>query len=319
MKILVNGCTGTLGSELSQALKEKFSDAEVIEVTHSQLDFSIYPDLLEYMMQEEQNGHIDYVVNCAAVVNTVGIESTFDIRNKSFAANVLIPKYLSAICHKLKSKLIHFSTDFVFSEYSEKAVGGKYDEFPVNIYGCQKLLGEMYIKENMDPSEYSVFRVGWIYGCKTKKSFIHKFLKNAVNVKRTCKKEPPIAKVVSDQVSTPTSVKFIVSGVIEAISTGKMCGIASLCPKGVVTKHAYAVKILENVKSIYGYDWFDNVVVEKAETRQEDIAYPLDSRLEEFDSNDFYQGIKMTWEQDLEMYMKDHEAEFREFIEDLIA
>lgn len=316
MKILVLGSTGTLGSELVCRLREKFAQHEVIEVTHSQVDFSDFKAAEKYIKKEDSKGKIGYIVNCAALVNMVGTESTFDVRNKSFKANVLIPKYLAFLSKKYDIKLIHFSTDFVFSEHSEKSIENEYDEFPVSIYGYHKLLGEMYIEKYLDVSEFLCFRVGWIYGYKTKRSFIHKFLKNIVDTqKRTGKKDCDVT-VVADQISTPTSVQFICDGVVDAIHLGFMGGVNALCPKGSVTKYNYAVKILEMVKQLYGIDAFDDVKIVKTETHQNDIAYPLDSRLEKHCKKCMITNV--TWQKDLKEYMTMYSAEFKNFIEDIL-
>jgi dTDP-4-dehydrorhamnose reductase len=174
----------------------------------------------------------------------------------------------------------------------------------------------MYIEKYLDSAQFTCFRVGWIYGHKTKRSFIHKFLKNIVDTQKRVGKNDCDITVVSDQISTPTSVKFICDAVIHSISIGFMSGVVSLCPKGSVTKYNYALKILTLVKQLYNINIFEHVNIIKTETHQTDIAYPLDSRLEKFSNRHIPTDI--TWQKDLKEYMTIYSSEFKTFIEDIL-
>ena len=195
--IIIFGSSGTLGSELKQILE--LYGFETLTPSHLEVDVTNY-DLLSNFFKEQHGKNIIAVVNCSALVNTVGIETSFEIRNKSFLINVVGVRNIAEICNEYKINFIHISTDYVFSEFSERGI-----EFPVNIYGYHKLISELFIK-SLSGLRYTVMRVGWIYGYKTKRTFIHKFITNVINNIKMGKNE---VECVSDQISTPTSVKFV--------------------------------------------------------------------------------------------------------------
>jgi dTDP-4-dehydrorhamnose reductase len=78
------------------------------------------------------------------VVNAVGIVKQIDAAKDPIASlttNALLPHRVAALCRRLQIRLIHFSTDCVFSgrngPYSEDAFPD-----PMDLYGRSKLLGE---------------------------------------------------------------------------------------------------------------------------------------------------------------------------------
>ena len=81
----------------------------------------------------------DVVLNCIGVVKQ--LQDSKDLES-SESANSKLPHLLSEICQKINARLIHFSTDCVFSGRT-----GNYKETempdPVDVYGRTKFLGEL--------------------------------------------------------------------------------------------------------------------------------------------------------------------------------
>jgi len=81
----------------------------------------------------------DVVLNCIGVVKQ--LQESKDLES-SESANSKLPHLLSEICQKINARLIHFSTDCVFSGRT-----GNYKETempdPVDVYGRTKFLGEL--------------------------------------------------------------------------------------------------------------------------------------------------------------------------------
>ena len=80
-----------------------------------------------------------------AVVNCIGIVKQIDAAKDAIASisvNALLPHQLGRICEEAGARLVHFSTDCVFS-----GRGGPYRESdlpdPIDLYGRSKLLGEI--------------------------------------------------------------------------------------------------------------------------------------------------------------------------------
>lgn len=302
--IIVFGSSGTLGSELKWLLNSH--NYEIISPSHSDVDVTDYAALSKFMYTQK-NKNIKAVVNCSAVINTVGIETSFEIRNKSFSVNVIAVRNLARLCKELKFHFIHVSTDYVLSEFASDG-----NEFPVNIYGYHKLLSELYI-QNTQGLEYTILRVGWIYGYKTRRTFIHKFISNVVNHLNEGKTE---IECVSDQTSTPTSVKFISKKICDIINL-KLLGLMSISPKGISTKYEFAKKILEICIEEYGFDQFKKIELVQSSTNQNNIAYPLNSA---FQLNDLKHWVPtdITWQEDLLSYMTEYRYEFCNYIKDIL-
>lgn len=139
------------------------------------------------------------VINCAAVTDTTKIECDDATRDRSYAVNALGPKNLAEACVHYGMKLVHISTDYVFSEKSQQVVSEDLQEFPVNTYGLHKLLGEKMVELAFAarPQDFMILRTSWLYG-NSEASFPMKLLK-------TCLKKREV-KVVDDCFGRPTSV-----------------------------------------------------------------------------------------------------------------
>ena len=223
LNVLVLGSDGMLGYDVyNELLKESYSqcskinkviglekcDIEKYFMTHD------YIDTFNFFSTHE---HFDYVINCVAMTDTNAAENTKEGRDLSYKLNVVFPQRLAETCKCFKTKLIHISTDYVFSENSVGYVHGFYaglaEPFPVNIYGTHKLLGEMYIKNTMEPKTYVILRTSWLYGEHNKKSFVHKFITNAYK----CMEENRNIEVTENEYSVPTSTQVVVDYITKVI------------------------------------------------------------------------------------------------------
>lgn len=182
------------------------------------------------------------------------------------------------------------------------------DEIPVNIYGEQKLLSELYI-QNIMKTNYVIFRIGWVYGALRNRSFIHKFLNN---IKNHISTGDYIVSVVDDQISIPTSTKFISERIMTALNN-KMTGVFSIAPSGHTSKYEFAKTILNNINKIYNIHCFDNITIKPIPTPDGNLHYPHISALDIVDVKR-YAFAYQTWEEDLEQYMILYKDKFIEFI-----
>lgn len=83
----------------------------------------------------------DVIINCAAYTNVDGCEVNHDA---AFKANALGPRNLAQAAEKTGARLVHVSTDYVFSGRENGGVAQ--DEAtipgPISAYGSTKLMGE---------------------------------------------------------------------------------------------------------------------------------------------------------------------------------
>jgi len=148
MKVLIFGGDGMLGHQVARRLSQS---CEVVAVTRkppapaviaalegcrliSGVDVRV-PDAPQGVLLEEKP---QVVVNAAGIVRQ-RVEAD---PVESIEVNSLFPHRLAAICRSARTRLIHISTDCVFSGNR-----GNYQEAdnpdPIDLYGRSKLLGEV--------------------------------------------------------------------------------------------------------------------------------------------------------------------------------
>ena len=153
MKILILGGSGMVGHRLAKKLSNQYELFSLLrkrpDLDSNQFFEKVLPknqcifidDINEY---ENLNNIVkkilpDIIINCIGVIKQRDkVENVLNMRR----INSLLPHVLNQICNKNKIKLIHLSTDCVFS-----GTKGNYQESdnpdPIDEYGKSKLLGEI--------------------------------------------------------------------------------------------------------------------------------------------------------------------------------
>ena len=150
--IVILGVNGMLGNTLFKYFKDNtnFNIKGILRKKNClPLSFKYFDskDLIECNVLEEK--YLEYIIKDLQpnfIINCIGIvKKHHESRNPlaSIKVNSLFPHLLSNISEKENSKLIHISTDCVFSGkagfYSEKD-----QTDPIDLYGRSKLLGEVF-------------------------------------------------------------------------------------------------------------------------------------------------------------------------------
>ena len=150
MHVLILGASGLLGSTLFRY----FSAVDGLAVSGTvrrRADISLFPAALgghlragvdvmsSHLQQLLEELKPDVIVNCIGVIKQL---SAAEDPLKAIPLNALLPHRLAAFAHDLDARLIHFSTDCVFT-----GEAGKYRESDppdaLDLYGRSKLLGEV--------------------------------------------------------------------------------------------------------------------------------------------------------------------------------
>lgn len=147
-RILVLGVNGMLGSTVFKYLSQNES-LEVFGIARR-----VVPELDEFnakIIVRDNFVDPDVLIEILSlfkptiIINCVGIVKQLESSNnllQSVPINSLLPHRLSSLCRILNSRLVHFSTDCVFSglkgNYLEKDIPD-----PLDLYGRTKLLGEV--------------------------------------------------------------------------------------------------------------------------------------------------------------------------------
>jgi dTDP-4-dehydrorhamnose reductase len=153
MNILITGSNGQLGNELRGiAVNYKnhlflFTDVQDLDITDQDALASFFKD-----------NNIELCINCAAYTAVDKAETERALCDK---INIEGPANLAKACAKNNARLIHISTDFVFSGESFIPLIETKKTDPVNFYGLSKLNGELALSKEL--KEHFIIRTSWLY------------------------------------------------------------------------------------------------------------------------------------------------------------
>ena len=213
MKIIVTGCKGQLGTEIIKQLREgrseigpipeKLMNATVIPVDLPELDISNYKMVDDFIRRQRP----DVIINCAAYTNVDGCEVHHD---DAFKANALGPRNLAQAAEKTGARLVHVSTDYVFSGRENGGIAQ--DEAtipgPISAYGSTKLMGEKYVEQFCH--RHFIVRTAWLYSY---------YGKNFVKTMLRLARENGKISVVNDQMGNPTSANDLAYEILKIATT----------------------------------------------------------------------------------------------------
>jgi dTDP-4-dehydrorhamnose reductase len=184
VKILVTGTSGQVGHELLRTLAPL---GEVVGLDRAALDLAS-PDAIRHAMRRLQPA---LVFNPAAYTAVDRAESEPEL---AMRVNGVAPGVLAEECARLRARLVHFSTDYVF----DGTKAGPYTEddppAPASAYGRSKLAGERAVAES--GCRHLILRTSWVYGLRG-----GNFLKTMFRLSR----EREELRVVDDQRGAPTT------------------------------------------------------------------------------------------------------------------
>lgn len=236
MRILISGANGQLGKELTRILNTGFAEigeipctlknADIINTDVDNLDITNINDVLSFV----ENERPQVIINCSAFTNVDLCETDKDT---AFNVNSLGPRNLAIAAQKVNTKLIHISTDYVFSGDGNEP----YCEYdicnPQSIYGKTKYLGEQYVKEFC--SKYFIVRTSWLYGYEG-----NNFVKTIMNLAG----QRESIKVVNDQRGNPTNANDLAYHILKLVDSNEY-GIYHGTGNGECSWYDFACKIVE--------------------------------------------------------------------------
>lgn len=226
MKIWVIGANGFVGRRILSHLAASGVDEvfgcslrpdiklDAKNYTFIQMDITNFPHIKELFRQFTP----DVVINTSALSVPDYCETH---QEEAYSVNVSAVKHLAECCRLYGSRLLHFSSDFVFDGKNPKLYTEEDLPNPVNYYGQTKFLSEQAIASICD--NYAISRVVVVYGkaLPGQHGNIFKLVKNRLENNQEI-------KVVSDQWRTPTWVQDIAKGV-ELLLPATHHGIYHIC------------------------------------------------------------------------------------------
>lgn len=185
MKVLITGAHGQLGSCLRLEL-EKDPAIEAIYTDYDSLDITNREGVKRFLADNRP----DVVVNCAAYT-AVDKAETDEIL--AAALNTVAVGNIADAAAETGAKVIHISTDYVFSGQGFRPYEENDEPYPQGIYGRTKLEGEALLSSLCPDS--MIIRTAWLYS---------EFGKNFVKTMLSLAKTHPSLRVVADQIGSPT-------------------------------------------------------------------------------------------------------------------
>ncbi len=234
MKILITGAAGQLGSELCRQLQQGksalgplHSSVEAAQVVAVDIDDADLTNLEQTLKLVSSNAP-DVVINCAAFTNVDLAETE---QQKAFEANAIAPRNLAMACEAAGAKLIHVSTDYVFSGSLQRPYTEADLPAPTTAYGATKLLGEEYVRQFC--TRWFVVRTAWLYG-RQGANFVKTMLRLA--------DEQSELKVVHDQRGNPTFAEDLAHHLLQLAAT-QHYGVYHCTGGGVCSWYEFAAEI----------------------------------------------------------------------------
>lgn len=230
MTYLILGGNGQLGSEWNVALSGE--EKNVYSFNSAELDITNYGAVKAVIAKI----HPDIIINCAAYTK---VDEAEEDRKKSEMINHLAVAILSKVCAYEGIKLVHYSTDYVFSGevqdqrefpdgYPENAVKN-----PVNHYGKTKLNGELAIQQS--GASHLILRVSWLCG-----AYGNNFVKTMLRLVQ----ERDTVSVVNDQFGAPTYCSEVVEQTMKLLENEQE-GVFHLGSEGIISWYDFARRIFE--------------------------------------------------------------------------
>ncbi len=224
MKVLVTGGRGQLGMSLQKIVADKphhrfvFTDMPEADITDPRSIASLV----------EEYG-IEAIINCAAYTAVDKAESEPQAAHE---VNVEGPRALGAVARKYGLKLVHISTDYVFSGNGHTPLTEDDPTGPTGVYGETKLAGERAIEAA--GCDAVVVRTSWLYS-----EFGSNFVKTMLRLAETRDE----INVVNDQKGSPTYAVDLAEAIVVLLEKGfKGYGIYHYCDAGETSWYELAAE-----------------------------------------------------------------------------
>jgi dTDP-4-dehydrorhamnose reductase len=227
MTWLITGGSGQLGIAVSEELDSyglAFAayGSKDLDITQGSIVRSLVSQVLPTV-----------IVNCAAWTDVDAAETNEALASKVNADGV---ENLALAAKSCGAKLVHVSTDYVFSGHSETPWQVADEINPQSAYGRSKADGEGRVLGTY-PENSSIVRTAWLYS-PWGKNFVKTMTSLALNGDGQ-------VRVVSDQMGQPTSAKDLGKQLVELSLSSSPAGIYHGTNSGQTTWFEFAREIFQ--------------------------------------------------------------------------
>ena len=227
-RIVITGASGQVGRRLTAEASRLGYD--VVALGSTQWDITD-PTAGEGIVEPG-----DMVVNCAAYTTVDDAEADPDAAN---AVNAVGAGNVARTCARAGARLIHISTDYVFSGHFDGAPR-PYDiddrPEPLSVYGKTKLDGERAVHAELPDAQ--VVRTSWVY-TGVGSDFVGAIAKRSAGDGQI--------DVVADQIGSPTYVGDLVGALLEVVGGGITAPLLHAANVGEVSRFEQARAVFADV------------------------------------------------------------------------
>ena len=276
MKVLVTGVCGQLGHDVVNELAARGHEAigSDIAPAYSGLADGTPVTRLPYRPLDITDGEAiaraleedrpDAVIHCAAWTAVDAAEDEANIP-KVEAVNADGPRHIARACRALGCKMLHVSTDYVFSgQGTEPWQPDSRDWAPVSVYGRTKLEGELAVAQTLE--KFFIVRIAWVFGING-----GNFVRTMLRLGQT----HDTLRVVNDQIGTPTYTLDLARLLVDMIESEKYGYYHATNEGGYISWAQFAQEIFRQASMTTQV-----VPVTTAEYGVSKAARPFNSRLD---------------------------------------
>lgn len=242
MRIFITGANGLLGQTIVSIFTRESDNELIISGAEPEtlIDLGHQYEKLDVTNKEDVKKVIGFyepkvIINCAAYTDVDKCETE---RELCWKVNVDAVKNLIIAARSNNSKVVHYSTDYVFD-----GKNGPYTELdkpnPISFYGRSKLASENALITS--GINYLILRTMVLFGIgnNIKPNF-------ALWMIDKLKNEQPI-NIVTDQIGNVTMSDDLAYGTLKAIENG-CTGIYHVAGRDIISRYNFALKVCEVFK-----------------------------------------------------------------------
>lgn len=284
MRVLVTGCKGQLGYDVSKELTKRGDEAVAVDV--EEMDITDKEAVDNYISK----ANVDAVIHCAAYTAVDAAEDNVELCrriNRDGTQNI------ADACKKHNLKMIYISTDYVFNGDGEEPWKPDEKREPLNVYGQTKYEGEVAVESTLD--KYFIVRISWVFGLNGKN-----FVRTMLNLGKTHDK----LTVVADQIGSPTYTVDLAKLLVDMVHSDQY-GRYHATNEGICSWYEFTCEIMKQAAEYYPE--YANVKVSpvSSDAYPTKAKRPSNSRMSKDKLNENGFDRFPTWQDALKRYLKE--------------
>jgi len=223
LKGLIIGKSGQLAQAL---IANKPEHIECAALGHLDINLAVVDEIESAIVTHKA----DIIINTAAYTQVDLAESEPE---SAYGINELTVEKIAKAARSADIRLIHLSTDYVFDGKKSTPYGICDIPHPINVYGASKLAGEEVLRQCME-TKSTIVRTSSVYS-----QYGNNFVKTMLRLMR----EKSEIKVISDQISCPTSAKELALFLWTLTGLESPSPLYHWCDSGKTSWYEFAVTI----------------------------------------------------------------------------